>query len=206
MKKTLIGKKIGMTQFFYEDGKVVPVTVVELGPNVVVQKKTAENDGYEALKIGFGDVTEKHLSKPVAGDLQKKNIPLKRYLKEVDLFDSALEVGTVLTCDLFEENAVVSVTGVSKGKGFQGTMKRHGFGGGRATHGVSVSHRTPGSIGCRSFPGEVWKGKKMSGRMGSDKVTVKNLKIVKVLKDQNLVLISGAIPGTKDSIVIVREK
>jgi len=206
MKKTLIGKKIGMTQYFHEDGKVTPVTVVELGPNVVVQKKTAENDGYESLKIGYGDVTEKHLAKPVAADMQKKNVPLKRILKEVDLFDAALEVGSVLTCDLFEENALVNVTGVSKGKGFQGTMKRHGFGGGRKTHGTSVSHRTPGSIGCRSFPGEVWKGKRMSGRMGSDKVTVKNLKIVKVLKDQNLVLISGAIPGKKDSIVIVREK
>jgi large subunit ribosomal protein L3 len=206
MKKTLIGKKIGMTQFFYEDGKVIPVTVVELGPNVVIQKKTSERDGYSALKIGYGDVTEKHLTKSLSGDLQKKNLPLKRIFKEVDLFDEALEIGSVLTCDLFEENAVVNVTGISKGKGFQGVIKRHGFGGGRTTHGNSVSHRTPGSIGCRSFPGEVWKGKKMPGRMGSDKVTVKNLKIVKVLKDQNLVLISGAIPGTKDSIVIVREK
>ena len=206
MKKTLIGKKIGMTQYFYEDGKVIPVTVVELGPNVVIQKKTAENDGYTALKIGYSDVTEKHLSKPIADDMKKKNIPLKRIIKEVDLFDSALEVGSVLTCDLFEENAIVNVTGVSKGKGFQGVMKRYGFGGGRTTHGTSVSHRTPGSIGCRSFPGEVWKGKKMPGRMGSDKITIKNLKIVKVLKDKNIVLISGAIPGKKDSIVIVKER
>jgi len=206
MKKTLIGKKIGMTQYFYEDGRVVPVTVVELGPNVVIQKKTAEQDGYAALKIGYGEVTEKHLSKPVADDMKKKNLPLKRVIKEIDLFDSALEVGSVLTCDLFEENALVNVTGISKGKGFQGTMKRWGFGGGRATHGVSVSHRTPGSIGCRSFPGEVWKGKRMAGRMGSDKITVKNLKIVKVIKDKNIVLISGAIPGKKDSIVIVKER
>jgi large subunit ribosomal protein L3 len=206
MKKSLIGKKIGMTQYFHEDGKVVPVTVVELGPNVVVQKKTTEKDGYASLKIGFDDVVEKHLVKPLADDLKKKGIPLKKVLREIDCFDESLEIGSVLTCDIFPENAVVNVTGISKGKGFQGTMKRHGFGGGRTTHGNSVSHRTPGSIGCRSFPGEVWKGKKMSGRMGSDKVTVKNLKIVKVIKDKNLVLISGAIPGKRDSIVIVREK
>jgi large subunit ribosomal protein L3 len=206
MKKSLIGKKIGMTQYFHEDGKVVPVTVVELGPNVVVQKKTTEKDGYASLKIGFDDVAEKHLVKPLADDLKKKGIPLKKVLREIDCFDESLEIGSVLTCDIFPENAVVNVTGISKGKGFQGTMKRHGFGGGRTTHGNSVSHRTPGSIGCRSFPGEVWKGKKMSGRMGSDRVTVKNLKIVKVIKDKNLVLISGAIPGKRDSIVIVREK
>lgn len=206
MKKSLIGKKIGMTQYFLEDGRIVPVTVVELGPNVVVQKKTAGNDGYDSLKIGYGDVTEKHLTKPVSGDLKKKGLPLKKVFREIECFDTALEVGSVLTCEIFAENAVVNVTGISKGKGFQGTMKRHGFGGGRKTHGVSVSHRTPGSIGCRSYPGEVWKGKKMAGRMGSDRVTVKNLKIVKVLKDKNLVLISGAIPGKKDSIVIVREK
>jgi large subunit ribosomal protein L3 len=206
MKKALIGKKIGMTQYFLEDGKVVPVTVVELGPNVVMQKKTVSCDGYASLKIGFDDVAEKHLTKPLADDFKKKGLPLKKVLREIECFDDAIEVGNVLTCDIFAENAVVNVTGVTKGKGFQGVMKRHGFGGGRTTHGNSVSHRTPGSIGCRSYPGEVWKGKKMAGRMGSDKVTVKNLKIVKVLKDKNIVLISGAIPGKKDSIVIVKEK
>lgn len=206
MKKTLIGKKIGMTQYFLEDGRVIPVTVVELGPNVVVQKKTAETDGYAALKVGFGNVSEKHLVRPQAAELKKRNIDLKRFMREIDCFDESLVEGSVLTCDIFSEETVVNVTGFTKGKGFQGVMKRWGFGGGRTTHGNSVSHRTPGSIGCRSFPGEVWKGKKMPGRMGSDKITVKNLKIVKVIKDKNLVLISGAIPGRKDSIVIVKEK
>jgi large subunit ribosomal protein L3 len=206
MKKALIGKKIGMTQFFHEDGKVTPVTVVELGPNVVVQKKTVKIDGYASLRIGYDEAVEKHLAKAQSEDLKKKNIPLKKVFREIECFDDALDIGSVLTCDIFPENTVVNVTGITKGKGFQGGMKRHGFGGGRATHGVSVSHRTVGSIGCRSFPGEVWKGKKMPGRMGSDQVTVKNLKIVKVIKDKNLVLISGAIPGRKDSIVIVKEK
>ena len=201
-----MGKKIGMTQFFYDDGRVVPVTVVELGPNVVVQKKTAAVDGYSALTVGFMDAKEKHLAKSQSADFKAKGLPLKRLMREIQCFDDNLDVGSVLTCEIFAEDAVVNVTGVTKGKGFQGVMKRHGFRGGRTTHGNSVSHRTPGSIGQRSFPGEVWKGKRMPGRMGSDKVTVKNLKIVKVMKEQNLVLISGAIPGTKNSIVVVREK
>jgi large subunit ribosomal protein L3 len=206
MKKALIGKKVGMTQHFLDDGRVVPVTVIELGPNVVVQKKTAELDGYASLKVGFDDVNEKHLAKPQADDLKKKNLELKRVIREIECYDDSIAVGSVLTCDIFPEDTVVNVTGFTKGKGFQGVMKRYGFGGGRKTHGTSVSHRTVGSIGCRSFPGEVWKGKRMPGRMGNDKVTVKNLKIVKVIKDKNLVLISGAIPGRKDSIVIVKEK
>jgi large subunit ribosomal protein L3 len=206
MKKTLIGKKVGMTQHFLDDGRVVPVTVIELGPNVVVQKKTTEVDGYSALKIGFDDVNEKHLVKPQADDLKKRNIGLKRFQREIECYDDSIVEGAVLTCDIFPEGTVVNVTGTTKGKGFQGVMKRYGFGGGRASHGTSVSHRTVGSIGCRSFPGEVWKGKKMPGRMGSDSVTIKNLKIVKIIKDKNLVLISGAIPGRKDSIVIVKEK
>lgn len=205
MKKALIGKKVGMTQVFDENGKVVPVTVVELGPNVVVQKKTEESDGYKALKMGYMDVREKLLSKPILDDLKKKSIAPKRIFKEVDVFDDALEVGSVVGCDIFAENDMVSVVGVSKGKGFQGVIKRHGFGGGRATHG-SHFHRAPGSIGACAYPGEVWKGQKMPGRTGSDRVTVKNLKIVKVLKEKNIILISGAVPGRKNSLVVVKER
>lgn len=206
MRKALIGKKIGMTQVFGEDGTVVPVTVVELGPNVVVQKKTAEKDGYASFKLGFSDASEKNITKAQAGEFTKKGIQgFKRVLKEVDLFDDSLEPGSVLNCDIFAENDVVEVTGTSKGKGFQGTMKVHNFKGGRASHGSSF-HRAPGSMGCRTYPGEVWKGKKMARRLGSDKVTVKNLKIVKVLKDKNVVLISGAVPGSRNSIVVVRAK
>jgi large subunit ribosomal protein L3 len=205
MKKALIGKKIGMTQVFSEDGKVVPVTVVELGPNVVVQKKIEEKDGYSALKMGYMDTREGLVSKPILEDLKKKNITPKKVLQEVETFDDSLEEGSVVGCDIFAENDVVSVVGTSKGKGFQGVIKRHGFGGGRATHG-SHFHRAPGSIGACAYPGEVWKGQKMPGRTGSDRVTVKNLKIVKVLKEKNVVLISGAVPGRKNSIVVVKER
>ncbi len=206
MRKALIGKKIGMTQLFAEDGSMVPVTVVELGPNVVVQKKTADKDGYESIKLGFGDVKEKDLTKALAGEFKKRNVAeMKKSLREVDLFDSSFEVGSVLTCDIFSENDFVDVEGVSKGKGFQGTMKRHNFKGGRASHGSSF-HRAPGSMGCRTYPGEVWKGKKMAGRMGTDTVTVKNLKVVKVLKEKNTILVSGAIPGRRNSLVLVKGK
>jgi large subunit ribosomal protein L3 len=205
MKRALIGKKIGMTQIFNEDGRVIPVTAIELGPNVVVQKKTMKKDGYTALKLGFGFAKEKHLSKAVSEDLKKRNVELCKIMREVDLFDENLVEGNLLTCDLFSEEDRIHVVGVSKGKGFQGVMRRHGFGGGRATHG-SHFHRAPGSIGACAFPGEVAKGKKMPGRMGSDRVTIKNLKIVKVLKDKNIVLVSGSIPGRKDSIVIVKER
>ncbi|MBN1500670.1 MAG: 50S ribosomal protein L3 [Spirochaetes bacterium] len=204
MKKTLIGKKIGMTQVYNESGKLIPVTAIELGPNVVVQKKTVEKDGYGALKLGFVDAKEKHLAKPIKDDLVKKGLPLKRVFREVEVFDESLQVGSEIGCDIFAENDSVNIIGTSKGKGFAGVIKRHGFGGGRATHG-STFHRAPGSIGACAYPGEVWKGQRMPGRMGTDRVTVKNLKVVKVLKDKNIVLISGAVPGRKDSLVIVKE-
>lgn len=205
MEKALVGKKIGMTEFFKEDGALVPVTVCELGPCVVVQKKTVEKDGYLALKVGYSDTREKTLTKPIAEDLKKKNITPKKVLKEIDAFDENLEVGQIITCSIFSENDSVEVTGVSKGKGFAGTMKRYGFGGGRATHG-SGFHRAPGSSGAHTFPAEIWKGKKFPGRLGSKATTVKNLKIVKIIPDKNLVLISGSIPGKNNSIVIVRQK
>jgi large subunit ribosomal protein L3 len=205
MKKALIGKKIGMTQYIKEDGTVVPATVCELGPCVVVQKKTKEKDGYEALKLGYQDAKESRLTSPILKDLRKKNLPLKKTFREVNVFDSGLDVGSIIDCTIFEENQTVQVTGISKGKGFAGVMKRHGFAGGRATHGSSF-HRAPGSIGANTYPAEVWKGKKMPGRMGSRRTTVKNLQIVKIIKDKNIVLISGAIPGRKDSLITVREK
>lgn len=205
MKKALLGRKIGMTQFIKEDGTVIPVTACELGPCVVVQKKNVEKDGYSALKLGFCDRKEKRVTKPIAEDLKKKNITPKRYLAEVEDFDSSIEVGAQLDCTLFQENDTVNVTGVSKGHGFSGVIKRHGFGGGRMTHG-SHFHRAPGSIGACAYPSEVWKGKKMPGRFGSKKVTVKNLKIVKILQDKNIVLISGAIPGRKHTLIKVTEK
>ncbi len=194
-----------MSQYIAEDGTMVPVTVCELGPCVVVQKKTPEKDGYSALKLGFKEIKERKVTRPILGDFKKKNISPRRVMGEVEVFDDSLDVGSVLTCEIFAENQVVNVTGLTKGKGFAGVMKRHGFSGGRKTHG-SDFHRAPGSIGAHTFPGEVWKGQKMPGRDGGERVTVKNLKIVKVLKEKNIVLISGAIPGRKDSLITVKEK
>jgi len=200
--KALIGKKIGMTQYLREDGTSVPVTICELGPCVVVQKKTVEKDGYAALKLGYQDVKENRLTKPILMDLKKKNLPLKRVFREVELFDDKLDVGVEVNCTIFNDNDTVQVTGISKGRGFAGVIKRHGFGGGRETHGSNF-HRRPGSIGACTFPGEVWKGKRLPGRHGSKKTTVKNLRIVKVIQDKNIVLISGAVPGRRNSLITV---
>ena len=200
--KALIGKKIGMTQYIGEDGTAVPVTICELGPCVVVQKKTVENDGYAALKLGYQDVKENRLTKPILMDLKGKNLPLKRIFREVELFDETLDVGAEIKCTIFNDNDNVQVTGISKGRGFAGVIKRHGFAGGRETHGSNF-HRRPGSIGQCTYPGEVWKGKKLPGRHGSKKTTVKNLRIIKVLQDKNIVLISGAVPGRRNSLITV---
>ncbi len=205
MKKALIGRKKGMMQYICEDGTVIPVTVCELGPCAIVQKKTVENDGYDALKLGFLDVKEKKLSKAVLSDLKKKNISPKGVCGEVEVFDASLDVGSVITCEIFSDNELVNVSGVSKGKGFSGVIRRHGFAGGRKTHGSNF-HRAPGSIGACAYPAEVWKGQKMPGRHGFKRVTVKNLKIVKVLKEDNVVLISGAVPGRLNSIITVKQK
>ncbi len=202
MKKALIGRKLGMTQFTAEDGKVIPVTVCELGPCVVVQKKTVEKDGYSALKLGYVDVKETKLTLPISKDLKKKNLPMKRIFKEIETFDASLEIGAEIKCGIFAENDNVNIIGVSKGKGFQGVIKRYGFSGGRSTHG-SKFHRAPGSIGAHTYPAEVWKGQKMPGRHGSKTITVKNLKIVKIMEEENIVLISGAVPGTKYSLITV---
>jgi len=195
-----------MTQIFDEKGKVVPVTVVAAGPCVVVQKKTADNDGYEAVQIGYGDIAEKNASKPRKGHFAKNDLPVKRHLKEFRLDDcSVLNVGDVIKPDMFEVGDIVDVSGVSKGKGYQGVIKRHGFGRHRMSHGGGPVHRHGGSLGANSTPSRVMKGKQMPGHEGSDKVTVQNLSVVKIDAENNLIALRGAIPGPKGGIVTITD-
>lgn len=193
-----------MTQIF-EDGKFIPVTVVEAGPNYVLQKKTVENDGYTALQLGFDEKREKNTTKPVMGIFKKAGVNPQRFVKEVKV-DSVegYELGQEIKVDTFAEVEFVDITGTSKGKGTAGVMKRHGFGGNRATHGVSRNHRLGGSIGMSSWPGKVLKGKRMAGQHGNATVTVQNLKVVKVDAENNLLLIKGAVPGAKNGYLVVR--
>ena len=202
--KGILGKKIGMTQIFTEHGEVIPVTVVEAGPVVVTQVKTTENDGYTAIQVGFGDAKEKSLNKPQKGHLAAANT-LKKHLKEF-IVDSVEEytVGQEIKADLFAAGELIDVTGISKGKGFQGPIKRHGQSRGPETHG-SRYHRRPGSMGACSYPGRVFKNKKLAGHMGSVKVTVQNLEVVRVDADKNFILVKGAIPGAKGSVVTIKE-
>jgi len=202
--KGILGKKIGMTQIFTEHGEVIPVTVVEAGPVVVTQIKTTENDGYTAIQVGFQDAKEKSLNKPQKGHLAAANT-LKKHLKEFRV-DSVEEytVGQEIKADLFAAGELIDVTGISKGKGFQGPIKRHGQSRGPETHG-SRYHRRPGSMGACSYPGRVFKNKKLAGHMGSVKVTVQNLEVVRVDADKNLILVKGAIPGPKGSMVTIKE-
>ena len=196
--KGILGKKLGMTQIFTEEGIVVPVTVVEAGPNVVTQVKTVEKDGYNAIQVGFEDAKEKSLNKPQKGHLAAANV-LKKHLKEFRV-DAVEEI----KADLFAAGEKIDVTGTSKGKGFQGPIKRHGQSRGPESHG-SRYHRRPGSMGACSFPGRVFKNKKLAGHMGSVKVTVQNLEVVRVDADKNLILVKGAIPGPKGSMVTIKE-
>ena len=202
--KGILGKKIGMTQIFTEHGEVIPVTVVEAGPVVVTQVKTTENDGYTAIQVGFGDAKEKSLNKPQKGHLAAANT-LKKHLKEFRV-DSGegYTVGQEIKADLFAAGELIDVTGISKGKGFQGPIKRHGQSRGPETHG-SRYHRRPGSMGACSYPGRVFKNKKLAGHMGSVKVTVQNLEVVRVDADKNFILVKGAIPGAKGSVVTIKE-
>ena len=202
--KGILGKKLGMTQIFTEEGIVVPVTVVEAGPNVVTQVKTVEKDGYNAIQVGFEDAKEKSLNKPQKGHLAAANV-LKKHLKEfrVDAVEE-FTVGQEINADLFAAGEKIDVTGTSKGKGFQGPIKRHGQSRGPESHG-SRYHRRPGSMGACSFPGRVFKNKKLAGHMGSVKVTVQNLEVVRVDADKNLILVKGAIPGPKGSMVTIKE-
>ena len=202
--KGILGKKLGMTQIFTEEGIVVPVTVVEAGPNVVTQVKTVEKDGYNAIQVGFEDAKEKSLNKPQKGHLAAANV-LKKHLKEfrVDAVEE-FTVGQEIKADLFAAGEKIDVTGTSKGKGFQGPIKRHGQSRGPESHG-SRYHRRPGSMGACSFPGRVFKNKKLAGHMGSVKVTVQNLEVVRVDADKNLILVKGDIPGPKGSMVTIKE-
>ena len=200
----ILGKKIGMTQIF-EDGKTVPVTVIEAGPNFVLQTKTTENDGYVAIQVGFDEKREKNTTKPLMGIFNKAGVKPQRFVRElrVDSVD-AYALGQEIKVDILAGVEFVDITGTSKGKGTAGVMKRHNFHGNRATHGVSRNHRLGGSIGNSSTPGEVYKGRKMAGRMGNEKVTVQNLKVVRVDVENNLLLVKGAVPGAKNGYLTIK--
>lgn len=204
MKKAILGKKIGMTQIFTEDGNLVPVTVIEAGPCPVVQKKTVEVDGYSAVQVGFADKKENRANKPEKGHFQKAGVPVKKYLKELKL-DNAEEmnVGDILSVEQFEDGEMLDVTGTSKGHGYAGTIKRWGTHRGPMTHG-SHYHRGPGSMGACSDPSRVFKGKKLPGHYGVDTVTIQNLDLVKVDKERNLLLVKGSVPGPKGGLLVVK--
>lgn len=199
----ILGKKLGMTQVFTADGKLIPVTVVEAGPCCVVQVKTPEKDGYEAVKVGFLEERKtKNVRKPMAGVFKKAGTAAFKILKEFPM--SGLKVGDVIKTESFAKGDIVAVSGISKGKGFQGVMKRHNFKGGPDSHG-SMFNRAPGSIGGSSFPSRVWRGMRMAGHMGCDRITVKNMTVIDVRPEQNLLLIKGAIPGGANTIIEIRK-
>lgn len=204
MQKAIIGKKIGMTQIFSPEGKVIPVTVIEAGPCSVVQRKTVEADGYEAVQLGFGDVKEKHVTKPLKGHFEKHGVALRKVLKEFRLDEITLNTGDEVKADTFAEGECVDVTGISKGKGYSGVIKRWGTHRLKETHGTGPVHRHPGSMGACSSPSRVFKGKKLPGHMGNVKVTVQNLDVVKVDAERNLILVKGAVPGPKGGIVTIK--
>ena len=202
----LLGKKIGMTSVFSADGKNVPCTVIEVGPCVVTQVKTVETDGYDALQLGFEDKKEKHTTCPMQGHFKKAGVTPKRHLAEFKGFDGEYKLGDTISVDLFTESDFVDIAGTSKGKGFQGVVKRHGFGVvGQDTHGQHNRLRKPGSIGACSYPAKVFKGMRMAGQMGNERVTVQNLQVLKVIADHNLLLIKGSVPGAKGSILLIEK-
>lgn len=204
MQKAIIGKKLGMTQVFTSEGRMIPVTVIEAGPCTVVQKKSLEKDGYEALQLGFGEASPKRVSKPLQGHFNKAGVPFKKVLKEFRLEDCSANVGDEIKADVFAEGDKVDVTGTSKGKGYAGVIKRHNAHRLKETHGTGPVHRHPGSMGACSTPSRVMKGKKLPGHMGAKKSTVLNLDVVKVDAERNLILVKGAIPGPKGAVVTVR--
>ncbi|MFC1475324.1 50S ribosomal protein L3 [Candidatus Zixiibacteriota bacterium] len=201
--KEILGKKLGMTRVFADNGEAISVTVIEAGPCPVINRKTEERDGYNAYQIGFGKIRNKLVNKPKAGQFTKANLEPTRYMREVR-FDSELDIGSEIKADVFNVGERVDVTGISRGLGFAGTMKRHHFSGANKTHGQSDRWRAPGSIGQSSYPSRVFKGMKMSGRMGKDKVTSLNLEVVKVIESENLILVKGPVPGFKGSLVKIR--
>ena len=201
----LIGKKIGMTSIYDENGKNIPCTVIQAGPCVVTQVRTKEADGYEALQLGFDDKAEKQSNKALDGHFKKAGTTAKKRVVEFQGFEQDFKLGDQISVDHFEEGEFVDVSGTSKGKGFQGVVKRHGFAGFERTHGQQSMNRAPGSVGAASYPARVFKGMKMGGRMGGDNVTVQNLRVLKVVKDKNLLVVKGAVPGHKNSYVIIRK-
>ena len=202
----LLGKKIGMTSVFSADGKNVPCTVIEAGPCVVTQIKSVEKDGYAAVQVGFQDKKEKHTTKPLMGHFKKAGVTPKRHLAEFKDFETELNLGDTITVELFNDAAYVDVVGTSKGKGFQGVVKRHGFGGvGQTTHGQHNRQRKPGSLGASSYPSRVFPGKRLPGRMGGEQVKVLNLKVLKIIPENNLILVKGSIPGAKGAYLTIEK-
>lgn len=202
--KEILGKKLGMTRIFSEDGEALSVTVIEAGPCPVIAKKTVEKHGYDAYQVGFGSRRKKLVTKPLGGQFTASGVEPTRYLREVRYTDSELKVGDVLKADIFKAGERVDVTGVSRGLGFAGVMKRHHFAGGQATHGQSDRARAPGSIGQSSYPSRVFKGMKMPGHMGNETVTTLNLEVVEVIEKENLILVKGAVPGFRGRLVKIR--
>ena len=203
--KNIMGRKVGMTQIFKEDGRVVPVTVVKVDPVIVVQKKNVENDGYEAIQLGSGSIKDKNVNKPLKGHFEKAGVEVKRVLREVRVENSEdFNIGDEIKVDVFEEGDLVDVVGTSKGKGTAGVVKRHGFARGRESHG-SKFHRMPGGLSAGTYPGRVLKNHRMAGKMGNERVTVQNLEIVKVDTENNLLLIKGAVPGPKKGLLLVNK-
>jgi large subunit ribosomal protein L3 len=206
MQKCIIGKKLGMTQIFDEKGTFIPVTVVEAGPCIVVQKKTNETDGYEAVQIGYHEISDKHLNKPLKGHFQKADVAGKKYLREFALSDiSNINVGDLIKADVFIPGEKVDVSAVSKGKGFAGVIKRHNNRSIKSSHGSGPVHRHPGAIGANSTPSKVMKGKGLPGHMGAERVTIQNLDVVKVDAENNLIALRGAVPGPKGAIVCITD-
>lgn len=204
--KNIIGKKVGMSQIFDENGQVTPVTLIEAGPCYIVQKKTKDKDGYSAVQLGFAEVKEKKLSRPELGHLKKADLPPLKYLREFRVSNhDVLEIGQVIKADVFEVGDLVDVVGITKGKGFAGVVKRHRFAGGIKTHGQSDRLRAPGSIGSGTTPGHVFKGLRMAGRLGGDQVTISNLEVRLVDPERNLLAIKGSIPGAKGGLVLVKQ-
>jgi len=202
--KSILGKKIGITQVFSEDGRLIPVTVIEAGPCKIVQSKTEEKDGYRAFQLGFDEIKkEKNVPKGRLGHFKKISLPPYRFLREIKM--DGLKVGDDITVDIFNKGDKVSITGISKGKGFQGVMKRHNYSGGPGSHG-SMFNRAPGSIGQSSFPSRVWKNKGLPGHMGAQKVTTKNIEVIDVKKEQNLLIVKGSVPGANGSYLIIRSE
>ncbi len=203
--KGILGEKLGMTQVWDENNKVVPVTVIKAGPCVVTQVRTAEKDGYSAIQLGFGAIDPRKVNKPAAGHFAKASVTPRRYITELRTSNAGeYTLGQELTAETFQAGEIVDVTGTSKGKGFAGVMKRHGFHGLRASHGVKRKHRSPGSIGACATPGRVFKGIRMAGRMGNDRITTQNLKVQSVDAENGLLLIKGSVPGPQGALVLVR--